>query len=422
MSRTDINTTTQPPAVQTWRHQVIVYTHVGFPAPQDVTKTSILTVPAISSIYRKGNVNPQYWKLLSTGDLPPNVFSFQRRNWTPLTGIRKTTVHNVGVAVYDTVDTYSGVLSSTQFCGYYRGAPSALILSNLQNQSLAKARLRLKDQDVNLLEVWGERHESLNMIRENVNRIGKTYASLKRGDFRGAAAALGLKSGFSGFTSKWRKNQSKAIANGWLELQYGWRPLLMDIHGAVEALHKSFVPSPKNQLIRVSAVSRLSDETSETRSVTAGSELWRRGYEVQVKTCLYFRQTNRALHTLASLGITNPAYLVWELTRYSFVVDWLVHIGDFLSSLDASIGYEYRWGCVTIGQKIYENRIRTVNGQTSTGVVSVENSEEADEYFSVNRNGLATEIETIPLPAFKDPLSVQHTLNAIALLRQSFRK
>jgi len=323
---------------------------------------------------------------------------------------------------YTEIDTFSGCLSHIQTCLYSRAAPSSLIVDNLANQSLTKARLKLKDQDVNLREVWGERYQTAQMIAHGVQRLGKSYSALKRGDFGRAAAALGIEKGSSTFSSQWRRDQSKALANGWLELQYGWLPLIHDIHGAAEALNKTLAPPKKGRLVRVVAVSKLSNSSQDQVPITNGIDTWHRSYEVEVKTCLYFRQQSRTLHTLSALGIANPVHAAWELTRFSFLIDWVVNIGNFLSSLDATLGYDYQFGCVTTGTRCRETRSRSVKGNVSSTRTYEEESFESDEWFGVSRNGLPTILDTIPLPVFKDPTSLIHALNAIALFRQSFKR
>lgn len=421
MSRTDVNATNQPIApFQQHDYRVIRANRTGVP-PLDRWTSGNVIVSNISGIYRKGTVNPNYVKLRATGNLPPNAFDFHRRNWTPRTGWYKQVARSTGVNDYDDVTERTGCISGTQVAGYFYAQPSSLVILNVTNQAKQKALLKIKDQDVNLAEVWGERHESLNMIRNNVDRIGKTYAALKHGDFRGAAAALGVKPRRSGFDAAWRKSQSKAIANGWLELQYGWRPLIMDIHGALEALHKSLSDDPKMEMRRVVGTSQFSDSTVTTSAITAGTLTRTRNYRVDVKCCVYYRRVSRTLHTLAALGITNPLYVAWELTKYSFVVDWLVHVGNYLSSLDATLGYQFAFGCITTATLASETLDWSVAGTVSFNVTRNENSTERDEYFGVSRSAL-TNWPSPGLPTLKDPASLEHALNAIALLRQSHRK
>lgn len=42
---------------------------------------------------------------------------------------------------------------------------------------------------------------------------------------------------------------------------------------------------------------------------------------------------NPNLHLASQLGLTNPASVAYELVPYSFVLDWVLPLGPFLSSL-----------------------------------------------------------------------------------------
>lgn len=193
----------------------------------------------------------------------------------------------------------------------------------------------------------------------------------------------------------------------------------MDAHGAVEFLRKSFT-SPKTEMMRTSAVVKFNDESTKVTPIQAGTLTTTNRYDIEVKTCLYYRRSSSTLHTLSSLGITNPLYLSWELMKYSFVIDWFVHVGDFLSSLDAAFGCSFVAGCVTTGVRASQELRWYQSGVTSPGNSIFSDYSEKDENFSVDRSTLLT-FPLLTLPAFKDPRSLEHALNAIALLRQSKR-
>jgi hypothetical protein len=65
-----------------------------------------------------------------------------------------------------------------------------------------------------------------------------------------------------------------------------------------------------------------------------------------VKVVLHYEESGSGLQTLQQLGITNPVGLIWELIPYSFIVDWFVPIGDYLSSLDRFLGKDFVKGCI----------------------------------------------------------------------------
>jgi hypothetical protein len=52
----------------------------------------------------------------------------------------------------------------------------------------------------------------------------------------------------------------------------------------------------------------------------------------------------------ARLGLLNPAEVIWELVPFSFVADWFLPIGDYLSALDAPMRFSHVGG--TIGHRL----------------------------------------------------------------------
>jgi hypothetical protein len=55
--------------------------------------------------------------------------------------------------------------------------------------------------------------------------------------------------------------------------------------------------------------------------------------------------TNPNLDLLQSLGLANPAEVIWELIPFSFLIDHVTGIGNFLSAFSDELG----WDCHGIG-------------------------------------------------------------------------
>lgn len=426
MSRTDLNQNSSSPAFTRFVRKVNVEkADIPSAVPPEIDRTDLSVARNNFSRLRVSVVTPGYSQLRKKGLLPTNAFTYSEWNQYPCEGIQIFTEGKTGgFNIYQLIETTTGVINASQICDAREAAPSAFLVSNVSSQSSQACLLKIKDMDVNLGEVYGERHETLNMIRTNADRIGKAYAALRKGNFGGAAKALGLQPRSSAAAGSWAKNQSKAIANGWLELQYGWRPLIQDVYGGAEFLRKSFTLE-KTGLMRASATRKLSDSNVAEYDINSpvGAKLTQtKSYSVDVKTCVYYRRNSSTLSTLNSLGITNPAYLAWELTKFSFVVDWFVHVGDFISSLDATFGYTFQDGCVTTFSKLSSTRDIFGDGPTYNGSrdrLFIQTHESSDLTECVRRPLLTFPI--LSLPAFKDPRSVEHALNAIALLRQARR-
>jgi hypothetical protein len=161
--------------------------------------------------------------------------------------------------------------------------------------------------------------------------------------------------------NKWRKDD---FFNYWLEIQYGWKPALSDVYGAMEALHEREKEAGRG-LVTVKASWR---NNEDQRSLL--SDAWNnctydftrvRKLEHKAYIRLDFVQSNAPpTGTLAQLGITNPLELAWELLPWSFVADWFVPVGDYLSSLDATKGWDFKGGSLSSKSTCHVRAINAV--------------------------------------------------------------
>jgi hypothetical protein len=199
-------------------------------------------------------------------------------------------------------------------------------------------RTAVKDQKVNLAQTLAEYPQAQRMFADNATAIAKALRSLRRGDAKGAAQALRAKP----------KQLRGTISNRWLELQYGWMPLLSDLYGSVAELQAG-LQRPRYRKIKV----RRAAEIRENRNIGNISYLNKPGYidasvKVVAKVTCYLKQDSSVSNRL---GFTNPVNLAWELLPYSFVIDWFIPIGDWLNSLDAEIGVIEAYGTVSTKTK-----------------------------------------------------------------------
>jgi len=356
---------------------------------------------------RNSVTTPNYTLRARTGTLPQNVFGYTENN----------VIYQNGYVRND--DRYNRLMERQEGCfsqvALTLPSVSSALKLNLENAAKAKALLKLKDQDVNLIQFYAERAQTARLLRENAEAIGKAYSRLKRGDLAGAAAALGVKPpGSGGFGSKWRNDQSRAIAQGWLSLVYGWRPLIMDAYGSVEHLKKAFGKSSES--IRVTNKQSFTDGGTKVTRDGIRTTTYTFSVKVDITATYYYKKSSTVLHELSSLGVTNPAYIAWELTKFSFVVDWFLGVGNWISSLDAALGYTFVDASTTTFSKVSATQSITCHGQYRPNVFRDEELYESNESVSVSRSPSGT--GPLPLlPAFKDPGSVEHLLNALALLK-----
>ena len=111
----------------------------------------------------------------------------------------------------------------------------------------------------------------------------------------------------------------------------------------------------------------------------------------------------------------NPLLTAWELVPYSFVVDWFIPIGDFLSQFSASHGLQYVSGTSVTYIKYSANRSYRHYRAAYPNDAQFENLI-GQEYFSVRREVHSS--SPIGFPVFENGLGVKRALNALALITQ----
>lgn len=291
---------------------------------------------------------------------------------------------------------------------------------------------KVKDQKINMAQAFAERERTVKTVTDTAQTIAKALHNLGRGNIAGAARALGVgvgKRSTRRFNKEFANDVSNAMSNGWLALQYGWKPLLQDVHGAAEALSQAVNGSVggNTMFLRVSGQSRKDLSKSSLKENPhdgmSGSDttLFETNASVNFKYGVVYSISSPQVHNLASLGITNPAALAWELVPYSFVVDWFVPIGDWLSSLDATLGLSFVSGYRTITTRTYQQSV-TTQFLTSTAPerVWMKNGREHHHLVQVDRITLS-DAQVSPIlhpPMVKNPLSSSHLASAMALLKQ----
>lgn len=277
--------------------------------------------------------------------------------------------------------------------------------NDLRNQSLIAARINLKSSSVNLGIAFGERRATANLLGSTATSLATSVRALRRGETRNAMNALGI-------SSRRREPRGANVPQKWLELQYGWKPLLSDVYGAARALEKR----PKGDWRVTAKATRKVKIESNVRNT---DEIFAHACSARGQLSCFTRidalPQNEALISLASLGVTNPLLIGWELVPYSFVVDWVLPIGDYLESLDAMLGYSTAaYSSSYFGKVNWVDRgLRSPSGKTRNSFIGTKQV--------VYLNRVTSNSVPLPsLPRFKDPRSLGHMANGLALLATAF--
>lgn len=130
-----------------------------------------------------------------------------------------------------------------------------------------------------------------------------------------------------------------SAANLWLELHFGWVPLVGDVQDAISVLANG----PSGGTVRGFA-SKTYDLNQNRPPSGLHYPTW-----VTVKHRLQATMTITSpnLYLANQLGLVNPLSIAWELVPFSFVVDWFYDVGDFLDSSSSLVGISLSNGFTT---------------------------------------------------------------------------
>lgn len=273
--------------------------------------------------------------------------------------------------------------------------------SNHDIALLGKLREAVAGSDFNAGVFLGEGREALSMITNAATRIAKALRAAKKGNFPQAAEFL-----TKGTTR--HRGSRKVIASNWLELQYGWLPLLKDAEGGAQFLaHQMSVPLQHVVKVSVLAGGRVSNNWSQ--ATISKSYVYQRK---RIKCIL------KEKDVIALSGLTDPLSVAWELVPYSFVVDWFIPIGNYLAARGLSQSLS---GTFVTSTKFY----RKAEGFTITPDAAkrweVDGSQKSQKFEAVSFSRSISTTLAVPRPSVK-PLSQvfswKRAANAVALLSQ----
>lgn len=293
------------------------------------------------------------------------------------------------------------------FCAPWTGFPSPGFshltmndqINRLKDRCSAKHRSKIKDQSVNLAQSLAERQQLVNMI---ASRVSQLVSMVKRPSIEKLRKFFGVDS-------------ANGLSNTVLEIQYGWRPLVSDINGLIQQLDKT----SNATRTATSRVFEAIDLDGLIEDVDLGSDIGTLEFKIEgnivVKRTTHYAVALTATDAFKQLGGLNVPYLLYELVPYSFIVDWFSNVGSILNSLDADVGLDFTSGCQTVFIR------GTLKGKFKP---SGSWSGKADYYRSLVfcERQIVYDFPDLPSLEFKNPFSLEHALNAIALLGQKVTK
>ncbi len=283
--------------------------------------------------------------------------------------------------------------------------------------------------NANMLQNIAQISQLSQLIFGNAKKIAQSLIQLKRGNIPAAVSTLLAGQSHSRWPGRrGNPSRSKSLASNWLELQYGWKPLLSDISGFMTSL--GILQNPNDFVQRASSSGRaqrnytLDYPPGDATIGFSNHGTTRFAVETTTRYRIRFKVEDAWKSFFAQLGFTNPINLVWEILPFSFVVDWFLPIGNYLESMSAFDGCVFLGGTKSTLTKIRGDSTIGYNGPSpldSTVFVNFTATQTREE-TRYDRSVL-TNFPSPILPSFnKAGLQAgARAANAIALLVQVFK-
>lgn len=324
--------------------------------------------------------------------------------YTPIFKLDRRTTIEWEVSVRDHIPSYllttgeqQTAVAEDMFASIKR---SALTLSDdIDKKSRAKIYSKFSNQKVHLANVIAERHQALTLFKTALQRI-VSLVSLKKSVLKNALMLI---------------RNPKLIASEFLAFKFGVEPLVSDIQTALK-----FLSTETDKAV-------VDVRTRTTKKGTFAADDFTFIGEISVSYVIKTSMDNVMFQKLNEWGLVNPLEVAWEMTPWSFVVDWLYPFGRLISSLSATTGLTFLTGTKHVkmngtfewrspydplddsspGLKFtYSRNVSTLPG-TWVGVF---------EFRDV-----LLDFPDYPITAIKNPFSITHSLEALALLIQRIK-
>jgi hypothetical protein len=303
------------------------------------------------------------------------------------------------------------------------------VISNVQIANVLKASQKLKDSSFNASIFLAEGRDTITLLANTVSRLASAVVYLRRGDILRSARELGV-----GVTRRQHKriknlhiddekrgiirDPSKGVSNAWLELQFGWKPLVSDIETGAEAL-ANLQFRPKTMSAKASNRSSLLPEASgfhDRSEYQSGHAIWTQSVRYQSGIGVTIASP---VNTIGNLALDTPYTAFWNAVPWSFLWDYVMPVGAYLEAKESAnkldVSSYYIWKKTTnIAVGVWADSF----GAPFTLPAF---------YKQVNftRSILPNNsFKDLPLPRIKPVKSIfstTHVLNSLALLRGAFK-
>lgn len=271
---------------------------------------------------------------------------------TSMVGTRTTAKYNPGYLKVDQPKSAPGTILRVEVSGNHlvntevpTGNPATINDSEANNQALGKFARRLAEVNTSFQGgvFLGELAQTLRTIKNPAQGLRKLVD-----DWQANARRIRrLKINPRVFRTK---KIAEALADSWLEVQFGWRPLLNDINSGAQALHQ-YNTGQSLRTRRITAEGKVSKDSVELiaqhgQSIAswATSTISTTDSFVKYRGAMRVEARDPATLEPSLIGFNPGNWLptAWELVPYSFLIDYFTNIGDIINGW-STLGTRLAW-------------------------------------------------------------------------------
>lgn len=329
---------------------------------------------------------------------------------------------------------YADLLADAGGVPWIKGLNNSFFPIGVRNAAITKLRLKVIDDKAQWGVTLAEAAKTVDGIRQVSEQILGTLDFLARGVKRQRQdVATFLFKGYwpvrkgRPWSEKRRIQAGNQVTSGWLQFQLGIRPLLQDIEQSGEAV--SWLVFDQKQPLRFTVRAGHSEKSGVVWKTSFPRNYYTEYYadchqplevEVECHYSITYSLRPTTTTTFQQLGLTNLAAVAWELVWGSWMVDYVVQVGDWISSMVEIDGlYDVEGSCsmkATVKSADAPVQIHPIHpGGAFFGVSNVVTSYEVGRF---ERTTLTSLPAPALLPSVRNKLDVRRMANVLAVLSQ----
>jgi len=320
-------------------------------------------------------------------------------------GYKKQAIKNQYGTPIQTTDE-SGQHAFWTMLGSGSGLPAMAFDPTVRNDAMSDFYEQVRQAESNIALTLGEARESSKMI--------KAFSSLDKIISLARRARRTV-----------TRNPSLLISNVWLSMKYGWLPLYNDVWNYLNWQYWTWssgapIVGRSRRVTNTLVNGYFPGLVSVSRGRVRGKTIHKCeiGGRVGVQ--------NSDLYNLTRVTSLNPLSIAWELTPFSFVVDWFIDVGGYLQNLEASLGTGLTFYGGYETQVVYQVADAQASGKwTDLWLNPPYNTEQGtgEEFYAeghvkaVKSRVLLTSFPRPTIPTLKVNMGTQRIMSGASLLR-----